>query len=669
LKTIVLIFILLALKLSCQVAPPGLRCLEVLPNGDVKLTWIPPADPSNAFDSYEIFSSISLSGGYTMVGTVGALAFTTYTHVGASATVQSKYYFVRTKFGPGGSTTSAHSDTLRSIHLNAVQATPDVKLTYNNLHLPALNTSSPTFTINKEYPMGTWSTLGVTAKLTYGDTISVCSASLNYRVALADNSGCVSLSNISGNIFNDAKTPDEPVFDSISVLPNGQTVLAWHIPRDLDITKYQIYYKIPPNINTAIDTVNGRNSTIYTYTPTTATLQAVALFVAAIDSCKKIGSFDIKPTTMFLKVNYNMCDYSTNLEWNAYQAMPKGISEYRIYYSVNGSAFNAVGSTTNTSFIHSNVSPSQNIAYFIRVFNADKSISSSSNRSGFFSTEAQAPAFVYVKTASVLNKNSAEIKIYIDISKNSEGIDLTRSEDGINFTGIVFLPPNGTADYSYTDESVDTKNISYYYRAIVRDSCGNLRTKSNISKTILLKVKEDKENSFNKHLTWTDYKGFAGNVSGYNIYRMINDVSPVSPVASTGPLDTTYIDNVEDEAPNGSNIKYYVEAIEGISNPYGLLEKSLSNVESVYMEDKIFVPTAFAPKGVNTIWLPITHFVDKTEYKVSVFNRWGAKIFEANDDKQGWDGKDAPSGIYVYLISYKNSLGEYKEVKGTFMML
>jgi hypothetical protein len=328
-----------------------------------------------------------------------------------------------------------------------------------------------------------------------------------------------------------------------------------------------------------------------------------------------------------------------------------------------------VGATSATSFTHNGVSPAQNITYFIRVVNKDQTITACSNRVSFFSTQAQVPNYIYIRNVSVVNKNSADLKIYIDVSKPSKGIDIIRSEDGINYSTIASLPPNGNANYTYTDEKIDASTTSYFYRAVVRDSCGNIRTKSAVAKTILLKVIEDKEQLFYKHLNWTDYKGFAGNVSGYKIYRIVNDAFNNSPVATTGPSDTTYVDDVENEAPNGSKIEYLVEAIEGIGNPYNFRENSYSNDVKVYVEDKIFIPTAFAPHGVNRVWLPITHFVDKTEYNLSVFNRWGQKLFETNNDKEGWNGNGATPDVYTYLISYKNSRGEYKELKGTFTCL
>jgi gliding motility-associated-like protein len=670
LRNIFFILNFYCLTLFSQVGAPDLRCLQVWANGNVTVTWIAPADPGSQFNSYDIYYSPTSTGSFVVIGNINTINTTTFTHSGSNATNSSVYYYVKTKFGPGGASVSAPSDTLRSIFLNLLNTAgaPDVKIIYNNVHQAPLPSTSTSFSILKEYPAFTWSNLATTNKLNYADTISVCQASLNYQISLPDNSGCISSSNIQGGVYNDKKNPNQPYIDSISVLPNGNTVVSWHIPRDLDIVKYIIVKNIN-GINTPIDSVVGRNNTAYTFTTTDANSNAVQLYVFAVDSCSNPGGFNINPTTMFLKAKYDKCAYKTNLTWNPYINIPKGILEYRIYSSVNNSPYLKIGSTTETNFTVDNVQPNKNVCYFVRVINTDKNITSSSNRTCIFSTQVDASNFVYIKKASVKDKNSVEVTVFIDTTKTSLGIDIYRSEDGVNFNPIAFIPYSGNANFYYLDEKTETNSTSYYYKAIVKDSCGNSRTYSNVSKTILLKLQDDEKNIFTKHLSWSYYEGFAGGVSGYNIYRIINDVPSSSPVAYTGPTTSGYLDNLEDEASNGSKIEYLVEAVEGIGNPYGFLEASKSNTASVYMEGEIFVPTAFAPNGKNKIWLPITHFVDKSEYTVSVFNRWGNKIFETHDDTKGWNGNGANNDVYAYLITYKNSRGEYKEVKGTVLLM
>lgn len=659
-----LILLLLVSRLSAQLAAPDLRCLEVLLNGSVKLTWLAPADPNGLFFSYQIFSSNSAAGPFTQITTIGAINTVTFVHP-ANANNTSQYYFIRALSGSSGSQISENSDTLRTIFLNVIPAAVDLKLVYNHLLQPKLPTSSTTFTVNKEYPKGIWNIFGITDKINFQDTLIVCEDSMSYQITLGDAAGCVSASNTQRGEYKDQKPPNEPYVDSISVLPNGQTVLAWRVPRDIDIELYRILNQPPGGPNNYIDSVTGRPSTIYTYTVLDALNQPVKLFVAAEDSCPNISTFDDEPTTIYVQAYYDVCAYQTKLSWNEYKGMHKGVKEYRIYYSVNGGAFNRIGTSNTNTFTHEQANPGKTLCYFVRVINTDETITASSNRTCFFSKQVRSPAFVYLKKVSALNEKSIDVHVYLDSTIGISGLDVRRSNNDLDYTNIGFLSFNGTSSYSFIDTNAEPVKQSYYYKIFLRDSCNNIRMNSNVAKTILLRVKQDENMLFTQHLSWTDYLGFGGGVSGYNIYRIINNELDRSPIGFADAQTTNFVDDVENAAADGSSIQYMIEAVEGITNPYGLLEKSNSNSETVYIEGRLFVPNAFAPDGTNKTWKPITHFISKTEYMVRVFDRWGGKVFETTNDTDTWDGANLPAGVFVYLISYKNSRGEYQEAKGT----
>jgi gliding motility-associated-like protein len=84
----------------------------------------------------------------------------------------------------------------------------------------------------------------------------------------------------------------------------------------------------------------------------------------------------------------------------------------------------------------------------------------------------------------------------------------------------------------------------------------------------------------------------------------------------------------------------------------------------------IFVPTAFTPNndGKNDTWqIP---FLDPAlEATVSVFNRYGQRVYFARNEWVSWDGtlKGQPqaSGAYVYLVTFR---GSKKILKGTVML-
>lgn len=662
----VVIFIINLLK--AQVAAPQLRCLSVGASGDVTLTWIPPADPGAQFFSYEICHSISQLGAYTIIGTVTSISTTTFNHATTGANTQSQYYYVRTKFGAGGTNTSPSSDTLKSIFLNFNNPGDGVAhLSYNNLHQPPLASTSVSFSINREYPTATWVNLLNSGKLSYNDTITICTPqTYNYQISIGDGSGCISNSNIQGGILEDKNGPSHtPPIDSISVLPNGQTVIGYPPSLTSDCVGYNIYQVIN-SINTPMDVNQGQFNTLYTFTSTAALNGPVEFLTAPIDSCDKPGILNLPHKTIYLDHTYDKCNYQTQLSWSAYKGWP--VLEYHVYYSVNGGPFQKLGKTTNTFYTHTGVDPDKNVTYYVRAFKGD-GVTSSSNRITFYSYQTIAPDFIYISSVSVKNDEEINIKFIVDALKMGNGFDLYRSDDGSSFKKIAFIPFTGGPNYFYTDIDLSTREKSYYYKALAKDSCGNDRTQSSVVKSVWLQVSDVKGNMFEKHLTWNNYTAFGGGLGGYTIYRIVNDVVPSSPTGYTNGMDNQYIDNVESEAEEGSKIEYLVVAIEALGNPNNIAETANSNRATTYVEADVFVPSAFAPHGVNKVWKPVTHFVDKSDYNLKIYNRWGNLLFNTNDHTQGWDGAGATNDTYVYFITYKNSRGEYVEIKGTFTLL
>jgi gliding motility-associated-like protein len=357
------------------------------------------------------------------------------------------------------------------------------------------------------------------------------------------------------------------------------------------------------------------------------------------------------------------------LFWNAYSGWKNGVSEYHVYYSVDGGNYQLAGITNQNNFLHSGVAPSKNVSYFVRAFNSNKTITSSSNRINFFTQQTIAPDFIYLRSVSVTSDESIQIRFMIDSLKTGNGFDIYRGDDGLNFNKVGFIKFNGTGSYGFNDVGLKTREHSYFYKAIAKDSCNNDRTSSSVVASILLKVNNQKENMFNKQLTWNKYSGFSGGIAGYSIYRVVNDVVPSTPSAYTSGNDNFYTDNIEELAPEGSKIEYFVNAIEGLGNPYGIEETAISNLATTYIEADVYAPSAFAPNGINKVWKPVTHFVDKSEYNLKIFNRWGNLLFETNDINEGWTGKGATNEVYVYLISYKNARGEYIQLTGNFLLL
>lgn len=75
-----------------------------------------------------------------------------------------------------------------------------------------------------------------------------------------------------------------------------------------------------------------------------------------------------------------------------------------------------------------------------------------------------------------------------------------------------------------------------------------------------------------------------------------------------------------------------------------------------------YAPNAFTPNhdGINDVWLPVALGI--TRYELSIYNRWGERIWFSNDTKEPWLGQYlsgehfVPDGIYFYEAIVEDQL-------------
>lgn len=74
----------------------------------------------------------------------------------------------------------------------------------------------------------------------------------------------------------------------------------------------------------------------------------------------------------------------------------------------------------------------------------------------------------------------------------------------------------------------------------------------------------------------------------------------------------------------------------------------------------LVVPNVFTPNGdgVNECFLIEGVAGYESCYELSIFNRWGKKVFTSSDPKQCWDGGTVNSGVYYYVLDIGKE--EYK---------
>jgi gliding motility-associated-like protein len=86
-------------------------------------------------------------------------------------------------------------------------------------------------------------------------------------------------------------------------------------------------------------------------------------------------------------------------------------------------------------------------------------------------------------------------------------------------------------------------------------------------------------------------------------------------------------------------------------------------------QELLYIPNSFTPDGneFNNTWRPIiTSGFDNTEYRMTLYNRWGEIIWESQDINEGWDGtynnSIVPVGSYVWTVQLKALKTDYRQV-------
>jgi gliding motility-associated-like protein len=107
-----------------------------------------------------------------------------------------------------------------------------------------------------------------------------------------------------------------------------------------------------------------------------------------------------------------------------------------------------------------------------------------------------------------------------------------------------------------------------------------------------------------------------------------------------------------------------------VTHPSGCTDTLIKNID-VEPLVTYFLPNAFTPNfdGTNDEFKGAGNLFGMTDFKMGIWNRWGEKIFDTNDPKEGWNGRInntgvvAMEGVYVYYATFvgpRNKLFTYK---------
>ena len=659
------------------------NCVRVETNGDISLDWTPAIAGTGVFVEYQLFC---IQLGAIPIATFSNINTSTYTHAGAGGNLSSNDYYIATISDCNSVLEMRYSDTISSIFLEINDLGDGrVFVEWNPTHNPQFASENINYTILREFPAGNWQVRKTIpyGQFNYRDTIDICSAFINYKIEVANSAGCKSASNIEGGLFQDIINPYIPVVSYVSVDTLSQNAtIFWNQNQSSDTYGY-IILKLINGFWENIDTVYGIGTTSYIDFGSIEDVQSETYAVAAFDSCivsnvppnYQTSAASPSHSTIFLESVINLCDLKLSLYWTSYNGWVgnDALDRYEVLLKKGNGPFEVIQTLTSdkAGFNYSGLQNYEKYCFYIRAVSSSGLYSYSNQVCKIIIPPAN-PKFHYLSMASHILGDELELEFYTDPNAKAVSYEVyKKGPKDFEFSVVNTIPPSATSFYSFYDNAV--KDRGYYeYKIGIIDSCNNTSLLTPITKTIYLSLNTDFEN-FTNTLTWTDYEGFAGQKTGFNIYRGENGVYDPNPVGSTLPGIRSFTDDLSSEFSSEGGFCYRVEAVEA-TNKYGFSRTAFSNEVCMTLEPVAIIPSAIVLNGVNNVFRPVISLYDFDSYEMEIFNRWGERLFFSNEIANGWkgiteNGGEVMEGVYVYRVTFSDVEGKRYEKTGTLMVL
>jgi len=490
-----------------------------------------------------------------------------------------------------------------------------------------------------------------------------------YYYYITDSFNCSGATYQTSYTVDDEPNPQIPAISLVTVNPDSTITFTWH-PSPSPQTTYYVLYIVEPNGNpTPIATVIGRMDTTYIDSSRNPYASSLRYSVAAGDSCSGNGlsSFNTYgPQTILLSYGSLHCSNSIPLAWTKYNYMPGGLGSYEVYVSRNDSAYQFVttldSATQTYSFLNFDNGDSLQI-YVLAVSATDTNIKASSQYLRFTAIVTKPPAFIYITNLTVdTSNNQVDLTWVVDNLAKVLLYQVYNSEDTPNYITVpdanngveqVAVPVARFA--SYIDSTVQPQYYEYFYHVQVDDSCQSNNIVSPPGDIISLQG--TLSDYYQITLNWNQFALYGATVLRYDLYRDVGTGMVFD--KSFNPNTVACIDSVFQFVGLPGQFCYVIKATYVISLPlanfYDTLT-SFSNIACVDHRPIIYIPNAFVWNGVNNVFKPRIIFGDPAGYDMTIWDRYGGKIFESHDVNVGWDGTDGghpvDQGGYAYIIQF-----------------
>lgn len=476
--------------------------------------------------------------------------------------------------------------------------------------------------------------------------------------------------------------------DSVSVNENNHVIIGWTLETDLDEGYIEIHRRLDDDTYASIIQLPLSQS-LYIDTGVNAGDKAYSYYLVARDF--NGDSFAVSHEahqTIFQKLpDYDICNRRLLISWDNYEVTTSAGTPVPVPLPFNSTEI--LWTCLNPEFTCQTITGIDSIQRFfivlqegtyclkIRSFHSNSDKSSTSNIRCVTLNFAPAPNNIDVRRLSLDESSEiVEMDLTVDGPVDGAGYILQRWDPENNMFFNLDTLFSSYERIRFLDNNPYASERSERYRIQALDSCMMLVIRSDEVHTIFASVNSLSESE--NHIEWNLYDGWEHGVHEYLIYRKLFGMTDFEFLDRVDAFTSSYVDNLTnmDENEQFGEIFYRIMAVESQTALYPEQQFVWSNIAPLKRETIVFIPNAFKPQSAiaeNQIFIPRFVFFTPSSYRMTIFNRWGERIFSSEDTNTGWDGKingrEAPAGVYSYAVRYEDHSGKSFEKLGTLVLV
>jgi len=436
----------------------------------------------------------------------------------------------------------------------------------------------------------------------------------------------------SDTVFTDLEPPFAQPMDSVSVdLPSQKVVIGWQQNPSPDYKGYAVFKQTGGN-NIKISDQRTEDFTDPNSNPQTGPL---SYSFNTYDSCGISSIISSPHVTMFLNAKLNYCERTIDLNWSAYIGWVT--SKYYIYTSENGSSYSLTDSTSSPSYKFGNIKDGTNYCFYIRSKKSGSNFTSSSNRVCVSIKPFIYPSNTEIISLAVADELSMRLKWICSQCQEVKAANIFRGKSPSQMVNIGSVSVSEGINY-YLD-NVSTTEQGYFYQLFLIDSCDRNIGSTTLTESIFVSNLNDKT------LLYNPFKFNIGT-------NQNNTIQLFSSTWNDKSVENANIDSFHLQIdPNDTAICYRVISL----NELG--DTSISNTICINLPLVFYIPNGLklsgsgGTGGASKFGVYGTG-IDWNKTNISIFNRWGEKLFEINNNQREWNGKykedEVLPGVYIY---------------------